>query len=134
MRKLKISFEIDNSWERGDFRQFIEELNKNDTVELFLMTISTDEDLIDSVQSKLDLDDDHVIQVATNVLKLNSIEDNAIRIHFDSDVEFAKTLYDVIGIYGIYSGLHEDIYHLRMKYVTEFNFILKQIQDEERNC
>lgn len=130
MKKLKVSFEITTSWNRGDFRQFIEELNKNDTVELFMITTETDQNLIDSVQATLELDNDHVFIATDNTDKEVIIAFNLINIHLDPDVRFSQELFETTGAYGINVSFQVDRYNLRMKYVTDFNTRLKEIIDE----
>jgi hypothetical protein len=134
MEKLKVSFDIVDNWDKDHFRLFIEGLNKNDTIDLYLITLETDQDIVDAVQAKLDLNDDHVIMVATEALKLDEIEDKAIRIHLDADYTFASTLYDTIGRYGIYVSRMWDFFNMRMKYITSFEFRVKQIIDAQENC
>lgn len=134
MDKLKVSFDIVDNWDKDHFRLFIEGLNKNDTIDLYLITLETDQDIVNAVQAKLDLEDTRVIMVATETLKLDEIEDKSIRIHLDADYNFANTLYDVIGRYGVYVSRMWDFFNMRMKYITSFEFRVKQIIDAQENC
>lgn len=134
MDKLKVSIELEESWNREDFRLFSKQLAQNESIELYIITTVDDEDIVDAAQAYLDLEDSHVIEVATDALKLDEIEDKAVRIHLDNDPDFANTLYDTIGRVGVYVSQRWDYYNSQLRYVTDFDFRVKQIIDAQEDC
>lgn len=132
MRELRVSFEVTDNWSRGEFRQFVEKLHNNVDVELFIITTETDNNIVDAAKNQLGLNSSHVLTVTTSALKQSTIESNAIKIHLDNDVTFAKNLYDNIGTYGIYVTNFWDFYRMKKKYISEFNFRLEQLINEAK--
>lgn len=134
MEKLKVSIELEESWNREDFRLFTKKLAQSESIDLYIITTVSDEDYIDAAQAYLNLENSHVIEVATDALKLNEIDDNGIRIHLDNDPDFAITLFDTIGRVGIYVSQRWDYYNSQLKYVTDFDFRINEIIDAQEDC
>lgn len=136
MNKLRVSFEIKTSWENEDYRLFIKKLKQNDSIELFMLTIETDQDKIDAAQAYLDLSSSNITQYADNTTKDAGIIANQIQIHFDNDAEFAEDLSNHTDpkIWGIYVARIYNRFELKMRYAYQFDIIVKYFINAETSC
>src|ERR1017187_6257635 len=140
--KLKIGFEITDSWDREEFRQLIKiilfnfpTLCKNNItipdIELFIISNDDSSAYIYKVATILGLNDGYHTQiVAFRQDKVNMCTTLGIDIFFDTDslttVLLESTTTEAVLVRSI-----ADSHHVTMKYVTEFEDILRTIISEK---
>lgn len=90
--KIKISFEITDNWQLGDFRSVIKMLQTNpaeynpyvDEFEMYIISTNTDTTYFNLVATNANIDANHRFQVMTVDDKLQKIRDEQIQIHLDN--------------------------------------------------
>lgn len=140
MDKIRISFELTDSWNREEFRQLIRIMMFNpivyckrpDTqIELFIISNNDSSAYVYKIATQLGLNDGtHTILVNFRQDKVNAIVANNIDIHFDED-SLTITMLEPTLTNGILVRSITDPYHVTMKYVVEFQDILKTIINEK---
>jgi hypothetical protein len=140
MNKVRISFEVTDSWNREEFRQLIRIMmfspityckNPDAQIELFIISNNDSSAYVYKIANQLGLNDGvHTILCNFRQDKVNACIANNIDIHFDSDslttVMLEPTLTNAILVRSI-----TDPYHVTMKYVVEFEDVLKTIINEK---
>lgn len=89
---IRISFEITDNWQLGDFRSVVKMLQTNPSeynpyvqeFEMYIISTSTDTVYFDAVSVNANIDTNHRFQVLTVDDKLQTIRDNNIDIHLDN--------------------------------------------------
>lgn len=140
MDKLRISFELTDSWNREEFRQLIRIMmfspitycKRPDTqIELFIISNNDSSAYVYKVATQLGLNDGtHTILCNFRQDKVDACVNNNIDIHFDSD-SLTITMLEPTLTEGILVRSIVDYYHTTMKYITEFEDVLKTIIDEK---
>lgn len=132
MSKLKVGFEITDNWHRGDFREFIQKLIKDDcNYEVYLISNDDISSYIYSIGESLRLPNDHVIVVNFTQDKLQKIVDLELDIYLDNLKYVADQIENTTDTYGIYVDELPNKYYLEPKYVIQFNNVLKLIRRED---
>lgn len=89
---IKISFEITDNWQLGDFRSVVKMLQTNPSeynpyvneFEMYIISNTTDTVYFDAVATNANIDVNHRFQVMTIDDKLQTIKDKKIDIHLDN--------------------------------------------------
>lgn len=129
MSKIKVGFEPDGSWDRGDVRKFFTNLTNSDAYELWIITTSTDTEFIENVQNSLGLEDAFV-KYTTTANKQADIT-GRVDIYLDDSIDFVNTIntIDPKPFYPVYLSKQWNLFKLEMKYVTDFYFIINNLLD-----
>ncbi len=131
MEVIRISWEPEDSWNIDGFRYFIKLLLSDDTkYEVFIISLSEDESLVNSIGTSLGLDEDHIIVCATNEEKTDAIDDNDIQIHLDNLQSFVLLVEETTEAYGILVNPNLNRFYLQPDYIVVFDRIVKRIENE----
>ena len=144
MTKIKISFEVTDVWDRDEFRRLIKLIlfdpvsvceGSESDFELYIISNDDSTPYIQSVGAILGLDSAHIIVTNFRQDKVDAIEDNGIDIHFDSD-QLTIAMIEALDTQGVLVRSVLDGFNVRMKYITEFYNILKNVisEREEPEC
>lgn len=139
MTKIKISFEVTDVWDRDEFRRLIKLIlfdpvtvceGSESDFELYIISNDDSTTYIQSVGTTLGLDSQHIIVTNFRQDKVDAIENNGIDIHFDSD-QLTIAMIEELDTQGVLVRSVLDGFNVRMKYITEFYNILKNVISEE---
>ncbi len=84
-RPINVSFEIQDNWDNGGFRNFVKLLLSNtDTYNVFIISDDDTAGYITKVGTLLGLDTSHIIICNFTADKIQAIIDNNIDIHIDN--------------------------------------------------
>lgn len=134
--------EVTDTWNRDEFRQLIKLILFNPTsvcntptqdFELFIISNNDSTAYIQSIGLTLGLDSAHIIVVAFRQDKVDAVEDNAIDVHFDSD-QLTIDMVEALDTQAVLVRSLQDGFNMRMKYITEFHNILKNVISEEKQA
>jgi hypothetical protein len=138
MKNVRVSFDVIDVWDRGDFRNFIKTLQDNTesifNFELYIISQassedSVNEDYINKVGDTLDIDSSRVIYCVNFQEKLDALDDNNIDIHFDSNEQnVIDILDDSIGTFPI-QVIQRVNENALLYYIQSFYRELKQINE-----
>lgn len=126
---MRVSIELRENWEKGHFREFCERISKIDDVIMFIITTETNTNTVTSAGEILGLNTNSIISCSTDTIKKNQIIANQIDIHFDYDVDFSNDITNTTDSYGIYVSKFWDYFRMKMKYVSEFEFKVKLLNE-----
>lgn len=147
MTKIKISFEVTDTWDRGEFRELIRMMltnpqsvcnTPNNDFELFIISNDMSTAYIQSVANTINawfpdqiiFDTNHTIIVAFRQDKVNAIQSNAIDIHFDAD-QLTVAMVEVLPTEAVLVRSLQDRFNVRQQYITDFYNILKNVISEK---
>lgn len=129
-RKLKVSFEVTDNWERDDFRVFIKQLLKHtDNYEVYIISNDDSTTYIQRTGQVLNLDSDHILVVGFTVDKLDAITINNIDIHLDNLLTTVTRVDEETEAYGILVNELPNKYLDLPKYVVEFNRAVEKLNE-----
>lgn len=133
-RPIKVSFEVTDNWNRGEFRSFIRELLK-DTEHYDVYIISNDDSssYIQSIGQVLGMDNSKVIIVSFTANKLAAITSNKIDIHLDDLLNTTTLVDETTEAYGIFVNELPNRYEIKPTYIVEFGRKVEQLNDEQIN-
>lgn len=129
-RKLKISFEVTDNWERDDFRVFIKELLKyTDNYEIYIISNDDSTAYIQRTGQILNLDSDHIFVVGFTNDKIDTITTNNIDIHLDNLLTTVTRVDEETEAYGILVNELPNKYLDTPKYIVEFNRAIERLNE-----
>ena len=129
-RKLKVSFEVTDNWERDDFRVFIKELLKyTDNYEVYIISNDDSTAYIQRTGQILELDSNHILVVGFTIDKLDAITTNNIDIHLDNLLTTVTRVDEETEAYGILVNELPNKYLDLPKYVVEFNRAVEKLNE-----
>lgn len=128
MSKIKISFDIEDIWEEwGSVRDVMRDISLNtEDFDLYIITKSTNTDLIDSIQNYLGLDSSKIHIVASNSNMTAMLSSLGIQIHLTKDYEYVVTLENTT-TQGICVNSIQDAYDIQPKWFKTLGFWINQI-------
>lgn len=141
MIKLRVSFEITDTWNRQDFRDLIKLLlyqpesicgDSETQVEVFIISNDDSSATIYKVANVLGLDANHTIVCNFTIDKVNAISNNNIDIHFDNLQYVVNEIDTATDAEAILVTSLPDRYNVKMAYVTEFENDLRVIINEKK--
>ena len=121
---IRVSFEVTDTWSRGDFREFIKLVRNTEDIDLYIVTDSEDTAYIDSVATALNIDDSRVFVDS----KVDAVDEEAIDIHLDSDYEDVLAIIEETDAEAILVKADPNEVG-RPSYVDQFNQALTDIVD-----
>lgn len=145
MTKIKISFEVSDTWDRDEFRRLIKLIlfdpmtvceGSNNDFELYIISNDDSTAYIQNIGNILGFDSQHIIVTNFRQDKVNAIQANGIDIHFDSD-QLTIAMIEELDTEGVLVRSITDGFNVRMKYITEFYNILKNVisaKEENKSC
>lgn len=144
MDKIKIAFEINDNYNRQEFRDFIKLLSTNEpcasckeyNVELFIITNNINQDFVFTVAKQYNIDTNHIAMLSNLVDRIQFIQDNNIEITFENSQEIVNSINNQTEAFSILVDSTIDFYLMGFKYISKFNNVLKIIENEkkEKNC
>lgn len=135
--KLKIGFDID-SWDKRDYRILIEDFSRDSSeIDLYLLTTSTDSDLINEISTLFNIATDHVISCTDNDALVIALDTNKILLYLTAQQDLVRLINleiplitssnNVTGCEAILVNTIPDTNKLQPKYVTYLQFWINQI-------
>lgn len=143
MNKIKISFEINENYNRQEFRDFIKKLSNNDPcldckeyeVELYILTSNTDQNYVYTIAKLYNIDGSHIAMLPNIVDRIQFIKDNNIEITFENNQEDVNQINSQTTAFGLLVDSTIDFYLMGFKYISKFNNVLKILSREKKeNC
>jgi hypothetical protein len=126
--KIKVSFEIEDSYNIQGFRNFLKYVQSDDKFELYIISNDDDSALIKRVGSNLGLDPSKVIVCNFTQDKIQAIIDNNINIHLDNLQSTIMLVQETTSAYGILVTKNLNKYYLEPDYVIVFNRVVEEIE------
>lgn len=131
MSAIKISFEIDYSWNIRGFRNLIKTLLSNEAeYDIYIISNHDSSDAIYKAASLLALDSSRTIVCNFTDDKLQAIIDNGIQIHLDclqSFVELVDTETDAVGV--LVNTNFNGVYPTMSEYIIDLNTAIAYIRE-----
>lgn len=129
-RKLKVSFEVTDNWERDDFRVFIKELLKyTDNYEVYIISNDDSTAYIQRTGQILELDSNHILVVGFTSDKIDAITTNNIDIHLDNLLATVTRVDEETDAYGVLVNELPNKYLDLPKYIVEFNRAVERLNE-----
>jgi hypothetical protein len=126
--KIKVSFEIEDSYNIQGFRNFLKYVQSDDKFELYIISNDDDSALILRIGSNLGLDPSKVIVCNFTQDKIQAIIDNKIDIHLDNLQSTIMLVQETTSAYGILVTKNLNKYYLEPDYVIVFNRVVEEIE------
>jgi hypothetical protein len=126
--KIKVSFEIEDSYNIQGFRNFLKYVQSDDKFELYIISNDDDSALILRIGSNLGLDPSKVIVCNFTQDKIQAIVDNNINIHLDNLQSTIMLVQETTTAYGILVTKNLNKYYLEPDYVIVFNRVVEEIE------
>lgn len=126
--KIKVSFEIEDSYNIQGFRNFLKYVQSDDKFELYIISNDDDSALITKVGQNLGLDPSKVIICNFTQDKIQAIIDNNINIHLDNLQSTIMLVQETTSAYGILVTKNLNKYYLEPDYVIVFNRVVEEIE------
>jgi len=126
--KIKVSFEIEDSYNIQGFRNFLKYVQSDDKFELYIISNDDDSALILRIGSNLGLDPSKVIVCNFTQDKIQAIIDNNINIHLDNLQSTIMLVQETTSAYGILVTKNLNKYYLEPDYVIVFNRVVEEIE------
>jgi len=132
---IKISFEVDNVYNREDFREFLHSIMIDTKVqipfEFFIVTENVDHAYVQRIADEADIDDVNIVYCANQHDKLNQLTVTGINIHFDAQQSNIKYIddnatTDVVPILVNWLKNQDGL----MKYIQTFRRVLNDFNNE----
>lgn len=139
MAKLKIGFEVEDNWDYQLFRDIIKKLIETSDYNVYLITKTIDQDLINSVVTEVGLNTDNIVQVVDNNELLFKLDFIGVDIYLTPDQEIKSlidtnsSLPDTYGTIGIQvNSSIPDPNKLQPKWVTQLLFWIDRLSEVEK--
>lgn len=133
--KIKVSFEITDIYNLGDFRAFIKFLLSNDTkYDVLIISNNDSSSYIHAVGEQLGIELSNRIICNFNADKLQAITDNNINIHLDGIFSFVTSVENETEAYGILVDSKVDKYGVKQRYVEIFQRIESEITRDQNEA
>ena len=130
MNKIKIGIEITDLWSRGDYREFVQSLIKDDCkFEVHIISNSTTAFII-SVGDVLGLPDSQVHIINFTQDKINKINELGIDIYLENLKYVADQIENTTEAYGVYVNELPNKYYGQPQYIVEFERVVNEINGE----
>lgn len=133
--KYRISFEVEDNWDMGGFRNFIKFLLSEDNLyEVFIISNAEDSMLINTIGQSLGLNSAHIIITNFEQDKVQAIINNNIDIHFDNLQSTVLLITETTeNSYGVLVTPNLNKYYLEPDYILVFERYKRTILDELQN-
>lgn len=132
MDKIKIGFEITDSWNKADFREFIQLVVKNTNYDVYIISNNDTSAYILSVGAQLDLPSNRVIITNFTADTVQAIVDNGIQIYFHNIQMTVLVIQETTDCEAILVNDLPNRYQSKTTWYVNFERVIKQI--EEDNC
>jgi hypothetical protein len=141
MAKLKIAWDVDNTWQYQSFRDVISDLvYEQDKYDVYLITKNTDSTYVNGIVTQLGMNTANVFQgIVSNDALLVQLNDSGIQLSLTADIEMFnltnRASVDTIGIY-VNSAI-QDIYNINPKWFVTLQFWIKRlttINGQAKSC
>jgi hypothetical protein len=124
MDKIKIGIELEDLWSRGDYREFIMSLVKDDCkYEVHIISSGTTAFVI-STGDVLGLPDSQVHIVNFTQDKLDKIDELGIDIYLENLKYVADQIENTTEAYGVYVNELPSKFHAQPKYIVDFEHLV----------
>lgn len=130
-KTIKVSFEIEDSYAIGSFRNFIKLLLSDDKFNVFIISNNDNSAEITTIGQSLGLPSSNIIICNFTEDKLQAIRDNKINIHFDNLQSFVLLADEITDAYGILVTANYNKFYLKPDYLLVFEKNVKLIEDNE---
>lgn len=127
MSKIKVGFEITDSWNNGGFREFITSISKDERYELYIISNDDSSAFINSVGIILGLPTTQVYVVNFTQDKLDKIDALGIQIYFENLKYVADQIENTTMAYGIYVNILPVKFYAQPTYVVDFERLVNGI-------
>lgn len=129
--KIKVSFEVDDNWDKIDFRGWIRYLlSMEDTYDVYIISNCDSSAYILRVASELGLDSEHTIITNFNDDKLQAITDANINIHLDNLQSFVILVDSTTNAYGVLVNNNLNRFYVKSQYLLDFEIAEKLVIKE----
>lgn len=140
MNKIKISFEINDSYNRQEFRDFLKKLSFNEPclncenyeVELFIITSNIDQNYVYTVAKQYNINTAHIAMLTNINDRVQYIIDNNIEITFENNQTDVNIINSKTKAFSLLVDNTIDFYLMGFKYISKFNNVLKIIENEKK--
>lgn len=129
--KLKLAFDITETWDYETFRELVNELLVEDDIfEIYLITQDTDTNYINRIVTNMNINPSNVYQETSNVNVVNRLNTLDIDIYLEAD----NVLVDLVNetsttpTKAILVNSTPDRYKLQPMYITNLQFWINEIQ------
>jgi len=132
--KLKLAFDIEDTWNYETFRELIHILlTEDDDFEVYLITLNTDTQYINSIVTNMDINPNNVYQETSDnniITRLNTLN---INIYLQADNELVEAVNETstTPTRAILVNSIPDRYKLQPMYITNLEFWFKQIKNDQ---
>lgn len=126
--KIRVSFEIEDSYNIQGFRNFLKYVQSDDKFELYIISNDDDSALIIKIGQNLGLDPSKVIVCNFTQDKIQAIIDNEIDIHLDNLQSTIMLVQETTDAYGVLVTKNLNKYYLEPDYVIVFNRVVDEIE------
>lgn len=127
MNKIKVSFEVQDNWKRGDFREFIQGLLKNDSYEVYIISNDDTTAYILSIGETLGIPNNRVIVTNFTSDKVETIANYNIDVHFDNKQATVIAVDAETDAEAILVDSIPNKYLVEPKYQVEFERVIKKL-------
>lgn len=139
MAKLKIAFDPDGPWVYESFREVMKSLMwDTENYELFMITMSTETAINDSIALTLGMDTANVFQgILDEADVVTQLDDSGINIYLTPDMEmFTLVNDDSVDTIAILVDSKQDIYNIQPKWFQMLKFWVERLNKnaQEENC
>ena len=134
MGKIKVGFEVTDTWNKGDFREFIQGINQNPNYELWIISNDDISSYILSIGEQLRLPNNRVIVTNFTADKVQAISDNNLDIYFENLQYVVEKIDAETDCNAILVGTIPNKYQVKPQYQVEFERIIKELTSNEENC
>lgn len=132
MDKIKVAFEVQDSWKNGGFREFIQSLLKDERFDVYIISNDDISAYILSIGEILRIPNEKVIVVNFTQDKIQTINDLQIDIYLENLKYVADEIENTTDCYGIYVDELPSQFYVRPKYIVAFERVIEELKRE--NC
>ena len=138
MSKIKVGFEVTDTWVRGDFKQFIQGLVKDERFDVYIISNDNLSSYIVSIGNLLGIPSNKVLIVNFTNDKIQAIINNGIEIYFEN-LQYVSTQIDELTDCNsiLVTGIPNK-YYTSPDYLIKFNRaydnIINKLNEESGSC
>lgn len=130
-RKIKVSFEVTDNWNRGDFKKLIKDIvDDSDSFELYIISNDNSSMYIQTIGQIIGLPDDKVVIVSFRQDKIDAISNLGINIHLDNLLDVVTLVDETTDAFGILVNSIPKKYYTLPGYIVEFGRRVEEINGE----
>lgn len=132
INKLKLAFDIEDTWNYETFRELIHILlTEDDDFEVYLITLSTNTEYVNSIVTNMAIDPNNVYQETSDINIITRLNTLGIQIYLEADNELVEQVNETstTPTRAILVNSIPDRYRLQPMYITNLEFWTNQIKN-----